>query len=380
MESLDWPLIAAAVAFLSGLVLTVVISRHRRRRWARQAALPAAASTLALGNELRVVLSRLDAAVMVLDDRDRILGASPPAYGLRLIRDGFLDNGPVRLLASDARYDGQEKVSDIKWKAKGTGLSKQLVLRATPLGADHVLLQVDDQTEAKRVEDIRRDFVANVSHELKTPVGALSLLAETIAGAADDAGAVARFAEMMQAEAARLTTLVQEIIELSRVQANAGPTERLVPIALAVAEAVDHLQTAADAKEIALVVQQPTESMVRGDLDQLVMAVRNVIHNAISYSEPHTTVSVAVVERDGDVLVTVADQGIGIPAAAQARIFERFYRVDPARSRLTGGTGLGLSIVKNIVSELGGLIEIWSQPKVGTTVTLRLPLPSKDAQ
>jgi two-component system sensor histidine kinase SenX3 len=233
---------------------------------------------------------------------------------------------------------------------------------------------VDDRTEARRVEEVRRDFVANVSHELKTPIGALALLAEAVTDAADDSDAVRHFAERMEREAQRLATLVQEIIDLSRLQvADALHPPEPVRVDGVLAEAVDRVRLAAQRKQISVITGGDIGAIVYGDRNLLVTAVRNLVDNAIAYSPEHTRVIVTVTRADGLVEIAVKDQGYGIPKADLERIFERFYRVDPARSRATGGTGLGLSIVKHVAANHGGEVTVWSEEGVGSTFTLRLP-------
>jgi two-component system sensor histidine kinase SenX3 len=217
--------------------------------------------------------------------------------------------------------------------------------------------------------------VANVSHELKTPVGGLALLAEAVADAADDPVAVRRFAERMQQEAARLSAMVHDLLALSRLQADGG-AQPATPVALdrVVTEAVDRCRTAASSRAITLDVRAERGLTVLGDEEQLVTAVRNLVDNAIAYSPPRTRVSVGLRQQAGTVEISVSDQGIGIPASDLERIFERFYRVDPARSRETGGTGLGLSIVKHTVANHGGEVTVWSREGIGSTFTVHLPL------
>ena len=246
--------------------------------------------------------------------------------------------------------------------------------RVAPLGSSHVLLLVDDTTQARRLEEVRRDFVANVSHELKTPVGGLGLLAEAVPDAKDDPEAVERFARRMQVEASRLTQLVKEIVDLSRLQvADALHEPRLVDVTAAVHEAIEHSRVGADARQIELAEACEPDLKVFGDEDLLVTAVRNLIGNAIAYSDPGTRVAVGGRRAGDTVEISVTDQGQGIPESEQSRIFERFYRVDAARSRATGGTGLGLSIVKHICANHGGDITVWSQEGRGSTFTMRLP-------
>jgi two-component system sensor histidine kinase SenX3 len=247
-------------------------------------------------------------------------------------------------------------------------------VRAAMLGEEYILLLADDRTEITRTEEIRNDFVANVSHELKTPVGAISLLAEALESSADDEQAVRRFAKRMHKESGRLAALVQDIIELSRLQgASVSQGGSAVDINAVIAEAVDRSQLPAESKKIQIVVGEHVDATVYGDRDLLVTALRNLIDNAIRYSPENTKVGVGVRGKDGLIAVSVTDQGEGMTPEDQERVFERFYRVDAARSRHTGGTGLGLSIVKHVASNHGGEVTLWSRPGQGSTFTLRLP-------
>ena len=242
-----------------------------------------------------------------------------------------------------------------------------------------MLLLAEDQTESRRVEEVRRDFVANVSHELKTPVGALALLAETVEDAADDPEAVRRFAGRMRQEASRLTKLAQDLITLSRIQA-AEPIPDPIPVdlSLVVAEALDRCRMKANAHGIDLAADGEPSLVVLGDEDLLVNALRNLLENAVAYSPEKTRVVVATHRAAGDVVeISVTDQGIGIPQRDLERIFERFYRVDPARSRATGGTGLGLAIVKHVTAAHGGKVTVGSKVGEGSTFTLRLPIANR---
>ncbi len=326
-------------------------------------------------------LAVLRSAAVVLDDADRVVRASPPALALGLVREGRLVHPAIRDMVADVRRDGVIVDNELDLPrgpvGSGTMLLQVRVAQATP---QHLLVLAEDVTSARKVETMRRDFVVNISHELKTPVGALSLLAETVQDAADDPEAVRRFAGRMQAEAGRLSQLVQEIIELSRLQ-TAGALEamQLVDVDSVLAEAADRAQTTAAARKITVDVGGATGLKVFGDRNLLVTAVRNLLDNAVAYSPEATRVGVGV--RDGGDLVEIAvvDSGIGIPPSEQERIFERFYRVDQARSRETGGTGLGLSIVKHVASDHGGEVTVWSQPGRGSTFTLRLPKADEPA-
>ncbi len=252
-----------------------------------------------------------------------------------------------------------------------------LRVRAVPLPEPEpgsVALLLDDVTEQRRVDAVRRDFVANVSHELKTPVGALHLLAEAISESPDEPATVRRFAARMTTESQRLSNLVQELIDLSRLQgAEPMRSDNEIAVAAVVAEAVDRARLAAEAKDMAVVVGGDANLLVTGDERQLVTAVANLLDNAVAYSPVGTRVAVGMVSRDGWVEVSVADEGIGIAERDQERVFERFYRVDAARSRQTGGTGLGLSIVKHVATNHGGEVALWSREGAGATFTLRLP-------
>jgi two-component system sensor histidine kinase SenX3 len=234
------------------------------------------------------------------------------------------------------------------------------------------------------LEAVRRDFVANVSHELKTPVGALTLLAEAIQDAADEPEAVARFAARIQHEGSRLARLVGELMELSRVQgADPMPGAAEVDVRSIVAEVLERTRLAAEQASIVVTSSCEPELRVRGNEAQLATAVANLVDNAIAYSGSGTRVAVtARAGRDDDarptVDIAVTDQGIGIAESERDRIFERFYRVDPARSRATGGTGLGLAIVRNIVTNHLGTISVWSNVGSGSTFTIRLPRVHSD--
>jgi two-component system sensor histidine kinase SenX3 len=221
--------------------------------------------------------------------------------------------------------------------------------------------------------------VANVSHELKTPIGAIGLLAEAIQGATDDSEMVKKFAESMQKESQRLANLVQELIQLSKVQgARVGENSTEVDLAAVITDAVDRNLLIAEQRNIRVMSSAESGTVVMGDYEMLVTAVRNLIENAIVYSNPASQVGIGLKVVDGVAEIAVTDSGLGISESDQKRIFERFYRVDPSRSRETGGTGLGLSIVKHVAANHGGEIRLFSQPGVGSTFTLRLPIDTQE--
>ncbi|MCD4533802.1 ATP-binding protein [Nocardioides sp. cx-169] len=258
--------------------------------------------------------------------------------------------------------------------ARAVGPDRHLTARVAPLGSRLVLALVEDRTRERRVEAVRRDFVANVSHELKTPVGAIRLLAEAVHEAADDPVAVTRFADRMLHESDRLSQLVHQVIELSRLQGD-DPLDSPVPVSLdhVIEVAMDTSAIDASAKRIRIVNSGPSGLTVLGNDEQITAAVANLVANAVAYSEPESTVLVTTKRADEVVEVSVVDQGIGIPTTEIDRIFERFYRVDPARHRSTGGTGLGLAIVKHVAATHGGEIRVWSAEGQGSTFTLSLP-------
>jgi two-component system, OmpR family, sensor histidine kinase SenX3 len=331
------------------------------------------------------VLSVLSSSAVVLDSDDRVLRASAAARAFGLVKGDQLMVGELLALARQVRRDGEIREGEVE--VSGTrfgGRRTSFAVRVAPLGTavgggGLVLLLAEDQTESRRVEEVRRDFVANISHELKTPVGALALLAETMEEAADDPEAVRRFAGRMRQEASRLTYLVQDLITLSRIQAaEPVPDPKPVELGAVVAEALDRSRMKASARGIELAATCDDGLVVLGDEDLLVTALRNLLDNAVAYSPEKTRVVVSATRDGADAAqVSVADQGIGIPERELERIFERFYRVDPARSRVTGGTGLGLAIVKHVVAAHGGKVTVWSKEGVGSTFTFRLPVISQ---
>jgi two-component system sensor histidine kinase SenX3 len=327
------------------------------------------------------VLSVLSSSAVVFDPADKVLMASEAARTFGLVKDGQLMVGELLALVRQVRRDGETREGEIDLSGSSFGGRRtSFAVRVAPLGRDGlILLLAEDQTESRRVEEVRRDFVANISHELKTPVGALALLAETMEDAAEDPEAVRRFAGRMRQEASRLTYLVQDLITLSRIQA-AEPVPDPIPVDLSavVAEALDRCRMKASAQGIDLVAACDERVIVLGDEDLLVTALRNLLDNAVAYSPERTRVVVSA-SRNGTrtAQITVADQGIGIPERDLERIFERFYRVDPARSRATGGTGLGLAIVKHVMAAHRGKVTVWSQVGVGSTFTLQMPIVSK---
>ena len=320
------------------------------------------------------VLSILRSSAVVVDESDQVLKASAPAYAFGLVRGNRLVVPELVDVVAQVRRDGQIRESELELPSSSGGSARTLTARVAPLGARLVLALVEDRTREKRVETVRRDFVANVSHELKTPVGAIRLLAEAVTDASDDPEAVQRFAKRMLTESDRLTQLVQQILELSRLQGN-DPLETpvMVDVDAAVATAVDTSAIEAAAKDIVVVARGEHGLEIFGSQEQIGAAISNLVANAVAYSAEGSRVVVTTRAEDDQVQISVVDQGIGIPPEDIDRIFERFYRVDPARHRSTGGTGLGLSIVKHVAATHGGDVAVWSVQGQGSTFTLTLP-------
>jgi two-component system, OmpR family, sensor histidine kinase SenX3 len=320
------------------------------------------------------ILAALPGAAIVVDADGRVLHASTPAVTLGIAQDGDLMVPQLRRIAADVRADSIVREREFAFHRASIGDVLELNARLAPFVDDTVLILIDDLSEARRVDAVRRDFVANVSHELKTPVGALSLLAEAVQSASDEPEAVRHFAGRMRSEAQRLSNLVSDLMDLSRLQGEGLLSARSVSVDDVIAEAIDAMRLVAHAKEIDVVVGGQKSLTVLGDEGQLVMAVRNLLSNAVAYSPSRTRIAVVAQVVEGNVEISVSDQGVGIPEAELDRIFERFYRIDPARSRGTGGTGLGLAIVKHVSVNHGGECAVWSRPGEGSTFTMRIPV------
>ncbi|WP_442792163.1 sensor histidine kinase [Micromonospora sp. NBC_01796] len=348
----------------------------------------------------RKSIDSLRVGVVVLDTEDVPVLINPAARAMGLLRAGvspgtIAAHPIIRTLAGQVRRTGVRREVELdlpRGRDGGTHDPLGVHLRAMGIGNGFVAVEAADVTESHRVARVRRDFVANVSHELKTPIGALQLLAEALLDAteppADNGGvepsedvvAARRFAERIQHESTRLGRLVNELLELTRLQ-GAEPLPEPEPVALdwVVAEVIDRTRTTASARKVEVVVEGQRDLTVYGSDSQVATAVANLVENAIAYSAEETRVTVTTQADDDHVQISVADQGIGIAPNEVDRIFERFYRADQARSRATGGTGLGLAIVKHIATNHGGRVEVSSTLGGGSTFTLRLPASPPDA-
>ena len=327
-----------------------------------------------LAELLQRVFRSAGSGTAVLAPSGDVVLANARATELGVVRDGRPD--PRAWAAcQQVLADGspcEVDLSPLEYRARRP---TAVVATVRPLGDGFTVVEAADTSEVVRLEATRRDFVANVSHELKTPVGALTLLAEAVQDAADDPTAVRRFAGRMQHEGNRLARLVAELIELSRLQgADPLPAATEVPVDRIVAEALDRTRLGSDKAGIAVVSGGDRGLSVRGSEPQLITALSNLVDNAVAYSPAGTRVAVGTRRREGHVEISVSDQGIGIAERDLERVFERFYRADPARSRATGGTGLGLAIVKHVASNHGGAVSVWSEEGLGSTFTLRIPL------
>jgi two-component system sensor histidine kinase SenX3 len=321
------------------------------------------------------VLELMGSVGIVLEGSNKVVGTNSWAESFGLVARGLLVHAETADLVKRARSG-----SDIE-SFEGVlrvGLAQEKVsvaAKAKLVAGDYVVLVLEDRTSDIRLDKTRRDFIENISHELKTPIGAIALLSEAIQEAGDDQEAVSRFAASLNKESSRLTFLVQDIIKLSRLQSEEVlASAEIVDLNDVLAEAIDRNEQLAASRKIRLVSEQAPQLEVFGNKEMLITAVKNLVENAISYSEPGTSVGIGCSAKESIAEITVTDSGAGISPENQQRIFERFYRADPSRSRETGGTGLGLSIVKHVAKIHRGEIKLFSQVGVGSTFTLRVPL------
>jgi two-component system sensor histidine kinase SenX3 len=372
------PIGAAAIALVVGLILGAVIMRMVLRSRAEEPPPLFETEEPMVPRGVTEVLSVLSSSGVVVGPHDEVLEATNAARTLGLVRGSRIVVTELLEQIRQVRRDQKAITTELRLARAGGVPATYFTVRVAPLEEDLVLVLADDQTASRRIEQVRRDFVANVSHELKTPIGAISLLAEAVEDAADDPEAVRKFASRMGVESARLSDLVAQIIDLSQLQGEdplADP--EVVDIDEVLSDAVDRRRVDAERHQVTLTIAGASGTKVLGSARQLGVAIGNLVENAVVYSDPGARVVVAahVQPRSDDdyVEITVSDNGIGIPAAELDRIFERFYRVDYARSRANGGTGLGLSIVKHIAAIHGGHVSVWSQVGQGSTFSILIP-------
>lgn len=363
-------LLALAVGLVIGVGLSLLVA------WAYRARARVADETsLVVPEGVTAVLGSMDDAACVVDSSGLVLAVSKAATRFGIEVGAPLENPELRQLVRGGRIEGSSATESLRITRGGLSLDPRLVsARASAISPRMTLLIIRDVTEQERLDQMRRDFVANTSHELKTPVGAVTLLAEAIESAADDPAQVRHFATRISAEAARLGQLTGRIMSLSRLQTDDALSDvRPVSIDEVLATALEAHVVQADSAGVELARGGDRGVWVRGDSQILIEAFGNLIANAIVYSPKGSRVGIGVKADEGVVEVAVSDQGIGIAEVDRERIFERFYRADEARSRRTGGTGLGLSIVKHATQRHGGEVRLWSRPGRGSTFTIRLP-------
>ncbi|MGD8215280.1 sensor histidine kinase [Aestuariimicrobium sp. Y1814] len=371
MESWLWPV----AALVLGIILGVVGLSLRRRREQRTQAVNRFGE---VDPQVRTMIGVLKAAAMAVGPHDEVIHSNAAARTQGLARADRIAVPAVLDMVRDCRASGHSTTTDLELQRGVGSPTLHLTVRVAVLDAGVVIVLAEDRTPLLRVDETRRDFVANVSHELKTPIGAISLLAEAVSEAAHDPDAVEHFAGRLSKESRRLADLVGQIIELSRLQAGDAPVaHELAEVGHIVDAAIDRTRELAVQRRVTIATTGDETLELMCDPPRLEDALTNLLQNAIVYSDEGSRVAIShrrVTDGDDEfVEIAVADNGIGIKSDEQQRIFERFYRVDYARSRSSGGTGLGLSIVKHVAAIHGGTVNVWSQPGQGSTFTLRLP-------
>ncbi|AZZ55927.1 sensor histidine kinase [Rathayibacter iranicus] len=353
-----------------GILLTTVVTLA-----ARQGRIAAEVVSVSVPEGIDAIIDAVGAPAFVTDPSHNVLKASSRAVALGLVTQDTILHPDLVAIVDRVRRFGDDIEQDLELPTSPlSDAAVTLVVRATRLGSRFVLVIAEDHTEARRLEAVRRDFVANISHELKTPIGAVGLLAEALDSAADDPQQVRRFAHRLTQESHRLAKITREIIELSRLQAtDVARSSDIIRVDDIVTSALETTHVMAESHDVSLVKGGMKRAYVVGQEKILVSALHNLLANAIQYSPAGSRVGIGVRSTGGVVEIAVTDQGIGIPEEDLDRVFERFYRVDQARSRHTGGTGLGLSIVKHAVQNHGGDVRVWSKPGRGSTFTIRLP-------
>ncbi|GHG49026.1 MULTISPECIES: sensor histidine kinase [Amycolatopsis] len=354
-------------ALVAGAVVGYFLARARTRREEARPPGPTVAELLE-----RLVRSS-DNGIVVLNRFGDMVLHNPRAYELGLVRVNQADPRARKAAEQVAETDEPLEIDLSPLEARGR--QPEAVLgQVRPLGDGFTAVEAVDHSEAIRLEAVRRDFVANVSHELKTPVGAIALLTEAVLDAAEDVEEVRRFGGKILRESTRLGQLVTELIALSRLQgAERLPDLNVVEVDAVVREALGRTTLSAESADISVTTDNPSGLLIEGDRTLLVTALSNLLENAVAYSPAGSPVSISRRLADGMVEIAVTDRGIGIAEDEQQRVFERFYRADKARSRATGGTGLGLAIVKHVAANHGGSVGLWSRPGTGSTFTLRIP-------
>jgi two-component system sensor histidine kinase SenX3 len=362
-------------AIILGGVLVLILGASLGWILGRSKSKAKESETISFPDLVAEVLELMGSVGIVVDGSNRVVGTNSWAESYGLVSRGLLVHGELIDLVQRSRV--RAEIESFEGILR-VGLAQEKVsvaAKAKLVDGDYVVLVLEDKSSDIRLDKTRRDFIENISHELKTPIGAIALLSEAIQEAGDDRAAVAKFASSLNKESSRLTFLVQDIIKLSRLQSEEVIADaELVDLNEVIAEAVDRNEQLAAKGKIRLISEQAPPLEVFGNKEMLITAVKNLVENAISYSEPGTSVGIGCSAKDSIAEIAVTDSGSGISPEHQERIFERFYRADPSRSRDTGGTGLGLSIVKHVAKIHRGEVKLFSQVGVGSTFTLRVPL------
>lgn len=378
-------LLAGVVSLLALAVGVAAGMRLSRRSVQRRQQVSTEWSGITVAQMLQQIVALMPLGAAVVDSHRDVVYLNDRARELGLVRDRQLDDHAWE--AAQQALGGVDVEFDLRPAKRAGGRSGLSVHGQARLLSEEdrrfAVVFAHDQSDYARMEATRRDFVANVSHELKTPVGAMTLLAEALLASADDSETVRRFAERVLVEANRLGDMVAELIELSRLQgAEQLPTVTEVDVDHVVSEAISRHKVGADNADIEVRTDAPSGLKVLGDETLLVTALANLVSNAIAYSPPGSPVSISRRRRGDNIEIAVTDRGIGIALEDQERVFERFFRGDKARSRATGGSGLGLAIVKHVAANHNGSIGVWSKPGTGSTFTLSIPaaLPAQDGE
>lgn len=355
------------------------------RRWYERRQTSASESdnqVTTVGQVLHLTTQGSPTGVAVLDQTGEVLLSNGRAHDMAIVHDRTI-NPEVWRVAQQVYEDKEARTLEMAMSRRRTGNRvshvSALVKPLTLVDERFVVVYGTDDSETVRMESARRDFVANVSHELKTPVGGISLLAEALLEDVHDADHVEYFGQRLLKESHRMGDMISELIALSKLQgAEKLPEMEPVRVDRVITDAFSRNQLAADNAGISLTRGEDFGVQVMGDYSLLVTALSNLVSNAINYSPQDLPVSVTQKIVNDVVQIRVTDRGIGIAPENQKRVFERFYRVDKARSRDTGGTGLGLAIVKHVVANHGGNIKLWSRPGTGSTFTIELPIYRPD--
>ena len=372
MQSEIWlPLI---MGFLVGAAVVGGIAIY-----VRQDVLERYTEAASLSDSAAELLEVMAPAGILLNQTNLVLRATGGALASGLISGRKLIHDPLNELANAARNTGEIQSLEAELPLRLKGSKLHITARAKDIGEGTVLIVIDDRTESYRLDQMRKDFMANISHELKTPIGAVGLLAEAMESNLDQPEVLAKLVKNVAKENKRLSALVKDIIQLSKIQGSPvvakSDVVNLVPV---IYDAIDRNAWRSDKNQVDVLFQTSKDTVeVFGDAEMLTVAVKNLVENAIIYSNKGDRVGVSLEVEEGIAKIIVKDSGIGIHKDEQARVFERFYRVDQSRSRETGGTGLGLSIVKHAALSHFGDVKLFSKPGVGSTFTLRLPTVAK---